>query len=330
MNRPQIFLGDFLHALRELDIESPETAREVMRMLSLESWAELAAAPREVRPAPVELGAVMRSPTVAGFDAAPADPDRAARAAPSPAAADAPRGLAPAVVTQVEGGAPAPRPAWAAVTLPLARGRRGDDPAPEPLFQPLQQRAILAALAAGRVDDDAIDLPRLVEILGRGETVQALPTRRAWGLRRGLQVLVDDGPGMAPFRADLQQLRSRLDGLFAAGSIEFGRFEGDPSRGVRVEGRKRGAWRPPAARTPVLVVSDLGLSPDAPRPPSLATAGWLVFAEQAAGARVPLRTLIPYPAARWPAALAGALNCVAWDRRTRVADVRGLLERSAP
>lgn len=43
MSRPQIFIGDLLNALDALAIESPTTARAVMRMLSLESLQDVTA-----------------------------------------------------------------------------------------------------------------------------------------------------------------------------------------------------------------------------------------------------------------------------------------------
>ena len=69
MSRPPIFVADLLHALDALDVASPACAREVMRMLSLDAWADVAAArapvaepPGPVTPppsapiAPVEIG----------------------------------------------------------------------------------------------------------------------------------------------------------------------------------------------------------------------------------------------------------------------------------
>ena len=40
-SRSQVFIADLLHSLDALGIESIDTAREVMRMLSLEAWHEI-------------------------------------------------------------------------------------------------------------------------------------------------------------------------------------------------------------------------------------------------------------------------------------------------
>ena len=331
MSRPLIFVGDLLHALDELDIESAEVARDVMRMLSLDSWADIAAAPLDLPSKPAIEPSARMMPT-AGLDAnATLAPVAGASEAPRPADTRVPeqRGLATATLL----GQPAQRvarPAWARTTPAMARGTPVRSPLPESLLDPRQERAILCALAAGRADEEGVDLARVVGVIARGEPLRALPGRSAWNLRAGVQVLVDRGAGMAPFGADATQLVQRLQALVADGALEVLEFDGCPMRGVRPadsDGDDE-RWRPPPSKTPVLVVSELGLCAGARRRRGGDVHDWLAFAEAACDAHVLLRTLVPFPSSRWPAALATTLGCVAWDRRTRELDVRRVLERN--
>ena len=138
---------------------------------------------------------------------------------------------------------PAAPPDWAASTRPLARAVRAKSPPPEPLFHPRQERALLGALGASRNLDGALDMPRLLQALASGTVLQALPLQAAWGTRRGLQVLVDDGPGTAPFRADVAQLLRRLSALLPDERLHTLQFEGCPTRGCRQAGQSPSPWR---------------------------------------------------------------------------------------
>ncbi|GAA4352598.1 hypothetical protein GCM10023165_42050 [Variovorax defluvii] len=320
MSRALIFVADLLEVLDKLEIDSPGTAREVMRMLSLESWADIAAAP-EANRAVAPIGATEAAvPTVVHEGPAPEV------GGTSPSGSVAPLSTKPAAVTALD---PAPlaavRPHWALPDRAMQRALPYLSPVVDSLLDPRQERTAVAALVAGVADDETIDLDAVVLTLARGEPLDALPMRRGWNLRRGLHVLIDQGPGMAPFRADAEQFVSRLDRLMAPDLLAIGMFEGTPLHGVRMSARKPAPWQPPAPQTPVLLLTDLGLCP-ADRPSRAVTASeWIEFSQAARRAGVQLRTLVPYPPKRWPSALAVPMGCVAWDRRTTAATVRRAL-----
>lgn len=321
MSRPLIFIADLLHALDALRIESPEHARAVMRMLSLESWTEIAAA----RPEPSRASA---PPAVAEPAPPPADePAKRPSTAAAGAVADT-ADLEPAranVSLLVSGSATGVRPGWASVAAAMPRAGLTTSPPAEPLFDPRQERAIVASLAAGRVDDDAVDIDRLIAALARAEPLHRLPARRSWGLRRGVQVLVDQGGGMAPFAGDVEQFIGRLSQLLPPDRLQRAGFEGSPLQAVRIPKKKRAPWQPPEPDTAVLLVTDLGLCPGEDKLQAASVGDWLELADAARRARVHLRTLVPYPPSRWPAALCGPLRCIHWDRRTSAATARRAL-----
>lgn len=319
MSRPPIFIADLLHALDALCITSPDHARAVMRMLSLESWTEIAAPRAEA------LNSTAPPPPVPEPDTPP-PPPAPATTSPGGAAETAAAQPARALVTPL---APATTsstpPHWASAAPALPRAGATTTPPAEPLFDPQQERAIVASLAAGWVDDDTLDIDSLVGALSRAEPLHRLPVRRSWSLRRGVQVLVDQGAGMAPFAGDVEQFLARLGQLLPPDRLHRAGFEGSPLRAVRIPKKKRAPWQPPEPDTAVLVITDLGLCAGEERLDAAGTAEWLELADVAHRARVMLRTLVPYPPSRWPAALCGPLRCIHWDRRTTAATARRTL-----
>lgn len=316
MSRPQIFIADLLHALDQLEVTSPDVAQLIMRMLSLESWAEIASAPQAVS------GLVTPAPAIP-FTIAPEPASAPAVAGSKTPAESAPGERMLAAVTEIQGPlAGIAPPTWALGTTAMPRALRYGSPAAEPLFDALQQRTLVACLAATLDHEGPIDIESLVAQLSRGEPLGEVPHLRGFSLRRGLQVLVDQGAGMAPFERDVEQLLGRLRGLVPDDRIFSAGFEGSPLRGCRVGGKKRRPWQPCPLGTPTLLLTDLGIAraDDHGRPADVQE--WLKFAEQAATAGVQLRTLVPYPPSRWPGELALRLRCVQWDRRTTAALVR--------
>jgi len=322
-SRSQVFIADLLHSLDALGIESIDAAREVMRMLSLEAWHEIVSS---------------RTPVVEA-----ADQDLvpfAAMTFPTLAATPASRSSSPERLTDspvgqvrlnrvTSPGAPL-RPAWVDHIRPLERAVRAQSPPPESLLDPRQERALLGGLSACLVYDGSLNVEHLVDALAKGTMPRELPRQPSWTTRRGLQVLVDDGPGMAPFRGDVERVMGRLGALLSRDRLDRQLFEGSPMRGCRTP-RRRGIrpWKPPVSGGAVLVLTDLGIA--AADPPSArgAVGEWLAFADAAQTAGVQLQSLVPYPANRWPAALASRLHPVPWDRRTTVAMVRRIVSAAA-
>jgi hypothetical protein len=316
MTRTPIFVADFLRAITDLDIDSVGVAQQVMRMLGLESWADLVeTAPVDDHPRPADP---------------PRDPGRpSAASSPLPGrTADAggpPEDLAPATTRLLEGRVTSVRPAWAIAMPALSRARPTEPVVPDSLLDPSQERAILGALAATRVDDGTVDIDQLVDRLARAEPATRLPMRSSWGLRRGLQVLVDRTEAMAPFAADVPYLLDRLDHLLPPDRLRRGAFVRAPLEEVRIRGVPRAPWRPPAAGTAVLVVSALGVGVGSVGDTGPGEAEWLEFADRAARAGVHLRTLVPYRPGWWPPSLIAPMRCIHWDRRTTAGIVRRVL-----
>lgn len=95
-------------------------------------------------------------------------------------------------------------------------------------------------------------------------------------------------------------------------------FRSSPALGVSetILGPQR-PYKLPEPRTPVLVISDLGIS----SPEEAHHEEWLDLAARLTQRGSPLIALVPYGPRRWPLTLTRAMLLVQWDRVTTVSAV---------
>jgi hypothetical protein len=322
--RGNIFLADAIQAMSALEISDRATMHEVLRMLSLDrletgtatslggAWAPSSVAPPRV-PAP--------APTTSSVTTA------------EPAHAVPPTGQRAVGVRQIRAPeANAEPPGWLVDVTPPARpaGATLAGPPPQPLFPRRQTRGLLTAALSTWNSDGPLDVARVVEMLARVEPIRELPLERISSVRRGVQVLVDTGMAMSPYRADIDGLVGAIGDVMAEDQFTQRYFAGCPTRGCVAFGQvEMKRWAPPPRGTPVLVFGDLGIG----RPPDIeeraSVEEWLDFADQAATAGCRVVAMVPYGPRRWPRALTRAMQIVHWDRRTTAAIVRRGLSMTA-
>ncbi|MFF1480835.1 hypothetical protein ACFVYD_25360 [Streptomyces sp. NPDC058301] len=198
-------------------------------------------------------------------------------------------------------------------------------------------RGIMFAVAATPVASRELDQRALLRGVAGGQALRAVPRRRRFSTRRGAQLLLDHGPGMAPFRDDGVWLRDLVGSIAGRDRVEVLRFRGAPGRGVvRQDPLTIDPYRPPPPGTPVILFSDLGRM----RPPfaGRGVAGpqeWRAFVHAVAHSGCPVICLTPYESADYPAVLRKKVAFVPLDRRVSLrhareatARVRGWLESS--
>ncbi len=319
--RPDLSAGDLLRTAAALGVQDAATLQTLAGQLGMaRRTRQLAPTPTSPRPTaapatpPPPPANPARSTTPAGAATAPA------AGMPGPAAQAV---LLPLPPLRAE----ATPPAWLADGAPaLARGVLQASALQDPLFSPQTTRALGAAVAGVLAADGDVDVDRLVVALATREPLRGLPRQAVWTLRRGLQVLVDTGPGMLPFDADVQQLLAVLQRLLGADRLQVQAFADEPLHGcLPADAAERSGWQRPAPGVPVLLLSDLGIARPAGLPPRRSAATWRPFVQAAALAGHPLRALLPYAPARWPSGLGSTLQLLRWDRHTTVAAVRRLL-----
>lgn len=293
-------IGDFYRAVRALGPNEAELAL-IAQMLGLELRGPAAATPR----APEEPVA---APPLA-------DESTTATSRPSEYFAFAAK--------PVEGESEE-SPAWLAGVTPLPPERAGYRATQLP-FDPLlpqnKSRALLSTLLARPVEEGPIDVPRLISAIARGKPLERLYRLRSLTVRHGVQLLVDRGESMALFSRDARWLVKELQNVIGTPRVEVLLYADCPSRGVGAPAQE--AWReyrPPAAGTPVLLLTDLGIG--ATPIARASQAEWESFFATLRAAACPLFALVPYASARWPASLTASISAIVWDRTTTVQLVR--------
>ncbi len=210
----------------------------------------------------------------------------------------------------------------------LAPGRESAVAAVETgLFVKRWRRAILSTAARTDFADGPVDVDAVIARIAKGRAFAAVPRASVPSLRRGVQLLVDVGPGMRPFAADADDLRAAVRATVGECRLDVLEFEACPLRGAgrgsRVDWRE---YEPPAAGTPVLVLSDLGISPIAPEERA-SVSEWVRFAATIARSGCPLFAFTPYGRERWPKRFRHSVHPIRWDRKTNTGTVQRVKDR---
>jgi hypothetical protein len=177
-----------------------------------------------------------------------------------------------------------------------------------PLLRKEVARDVLDSAAAVRRPGTEVDLDHLLADLVAGRPIERLPRRPVLSLEAGLEVLIDVGEGMQPFRRDVREVLDALHRLIGPGLSRRNFYETPWTEG----------WRPRDQERPVLVLGTLGCGE---LPDLQAVYGWvrLITALRKRGTR--LTALVPVPPWRWHPALRLTGTLVPWDRTTRYRDV---------
>jgi hypothetical protein len=223
------------------------------------------------------------------------------------------------------------RPEWLdhVTALPPPPGKPAVPPSPAPLLAMRWSRAVLSTAMSVDTTTNAIDVDAIVRAVGRGIPLRRVPRRVMPTLSRGVQLLVDRGPGSAPFVADqdllIQQIR-----VVAGDRVQVLRF--DPSRKFIAGSGPRSRWKdyfgltPPLPGVAVVLISDLGIA-SVPLETTAVPAEWREFVTRLRARGNCVIAFVPYAPRRWPAMLRRLLGIVPLDRRTSVQSVRRFLGR---
>ncbi|MFB7287805.1 hypothetical protein [Actinacidiphila glaucinigra] len=187
-----------------------------------------------------------------------------------------------------------------------------------PLLVPHWTSAIIRALLARQVCEGPVDIPVLIDTLAHGRPVTALPRQPVPTLRYGVQVLVDRGTGMQPFRRDQDELVARIRAVVGPALVEVGYFSDVPQRGTGPGARwTRTTYQPPKNGRRILLLSDLGLGGPAEHFHRGTREEWEDFVGLVRQAGSSAVALSPYPTIRWARWMPRLLPLISWDRTTR-------------
>ncbi len=313
-----VSLGELIRAVDRLGISEPANIRHIAKLLDLPIAADTtattvtdleaaseAASRLDIEPAadaPEEL-----SEKETETDALPKNPVL---------------GFGDTLSMEREGSVRLLPPKWLDAAGPL--GRFEPSPAGEApsLFAPAVTRDLVASLVASEVPSGALDVAAAIRSLAYSQPLDEVPRLPMPSLRFGVQVLLDRGEAMRPYRRDQGQIVRDLQKVVGEQRVDVLRFANMPDRaGV---GTRR-TWKPysfPSVPSPILVVSDLGLVRFVDRHASAAAGAWPAFARRARRAGCRVAALVPYAPKYWPQDLSSQMQLVYWDRPTTVASVR--------
>lgn len=161
----------------------------------------------------------------------------------------------------------------------------------------------------GTVPGREPDVPKLLHMWTRGESLHQIPRimRRVWAER--VSVWVDRSARLTPFQADQEEVCQKLHRCCGHSGLKV-RFldptrqavalarQGDFLAGVRLEPGQS-----------VLVLGDLGAYATA-----VERAAWLRTGQRLRGKSVHIAALLPVPPSRWPQPHARGWSAVAWER----------------
>lgn len=321
----QIFVGDYVRAVKGLDADDEQTRRAIAQCLGLfEDEAPRAA----VEPPEKKKDDDKEKPPEESTEK-----KQNGEKAKTPLTVEGGKVVESGLEMISTGTLPTSAPDWLGLRESLratvaTTAAAANDPAPEPLLAPGWVRGILTALLSTRSIDGPPDIERAVEAIARKELVTELPRLHSLTTRRGVQLLIDMGDGMLPFGRDQSGLMRDVFNVIGEEAASVLRFTGTPLRGAGTGSRRRWTtYEPPLAGTPVLLLTDLGIGQPAGATLAAPVEEWLDFAELLRRADCPAVALIPYPSARWPAPLARVIHLIEWDRPTSVANARRLVGR---
>lgn len=159
----------------------------------------------------------------------------------------------------------------------------------------------------------ALDLPRIVARLGRGELLHRLPrtTTRRWGA--GLQIIEDHSRRLAPYWQDQALAAGRLARLFPAHAIVHAVIDEAlqmPPRLCR-QGITGAPYAPPVPGGALVVLGDLGvLADEAP----WVQAFWSALGRQVSQAGGRAVALVPFAPSTAPDAIKAHWTLIPWER----------------
>jgi len=188
-----------------------------------------------------------------------------------------------------------------------------------PLLTPTWTRAIISKLLSVNIEDDIPNITELINILAENQPLDQIPYQKSPSLRRGTHVLVDSGPGLAPYIRDQLQLIEEIQQTVGPDRVDIWGFVGTPlEHAIHYKTHTETTYRPPPYGTPILLLTDLGIAV----PPLSIEVGtieeWVQFLSYFSRNGFTVFALVPYKEDRWPSDLRNLITIIEWNHTTSV------------
>ena len=200
--------------------------------------------------------------------------------------------------------------------------RGGPAPPSQGLFSPRTARALLRSVSSWRSPEGPLDVEAAVTQLATDRILTDMPMQWIETTSGSVQLLLDAGAAMEPYRRDIERLPEELMRVVGPDGVELRWFEDCPyMSGVLAPNDEEPThYRPPLSGARLLAVTTFGTR-GALAPSADVVRGWLALAADCRRNQIPMVALSPLSARRVPAALKRRIATVAWDRKTDVRDV---------
>lgn len=199
---------------------------------------------------------------------------------------------------------------------PLETRHHSDSPqsaAADPLLPARTAAGVLAAALSTR-RPGRVDARTAVKMIARRQHMRRIPRQTRLTLARGTRLLVDSGTGLLPFRDDVVATIDQVLALVGR-STTVAHYKDDVTGDVWVEGVPDPSGAASDGRSPLLVLSDLGLTNARPRLERPTFAAFASLAEQVH--RHGSHVVVLVPAARHQIARCeDSFVAVPWERPT--------------
>lgn len=238
----------------------------------------------------------------------------------------------PSALTHLEKSHVAP-PAWFHNPLPLksTKGSGGSTTSYplQTLFLQNWTRAILISALSTHKNLGSIEIDKIINRISIYEPLKQIPRRPLPTMVHRVQVLIDRSEALEPFYQDQTHLKSAIRKVAGSDRTKIMEFMGCPSWGVR--DAKCDDWsdyHPPASRTTVLLITDLGILHNPYLSNMARVSDWLRFAGIVRKAGCSLVAFVPYPPARWQKPLHEAMTIIQWDRTTSTSTIQHIVKKA--
>ena len=197
------------------------------------------------------------------------------------------------------------------------------------LLHPDQRRSLLTAMATSQEETGEINEERIVDDIANGQALERIPYRLRSTSRFGVQLLLDRGRRLQPLRQDQRLLLTDLRRIVGAYRIDVQYFSSFPDLTGPGAPRTWQQYKPPAAGTVVLAITDMGLGWLGMLERRGDENQWIAWANAVRSAGAYPVLLVAHGDKYWVDAMRRCMAVVHWDRHTSVGSVRAAQQFSA-
>jgi hypothetical protein len=208
---------------------------------------------------------------------------------------------------------------------PIQYQSEENEPLPKyfPLLSPIWTRGIVVEILSTEINEGLPDMRELIELISHCKPITQIPYQSSSTIRRGAQVLIDAGPGSAPYMRDQTFLLEQIENIVGSDGVDTWDFIGTPIKyAVSYSDPNCSNYRLPPSGTPIIMLTDLGIAAPQFNPEVTTHSEWIEFAHFVRAERCPLLAFVPFNPNRWPNALKNHIAMIQWDYKTSILTIR--------